>query len=454
MFLRPHRQQKRYAKWLIGCNLMIFVFGIKYLTFDPEVVRLGRLENYDDIKDENGRVLDTYFQRIKQFLNKENVSILSYEQSTVVDLNLIAKMKEEIVHLQKIEQKLLLNISQGQEIHSGCQKTCCWSMRKSQRFYNGEHDRIPMILDRVTQIDFKLLADIHYGRVQVPTGISLPRLTYEILPCLQNDTVIFVDTPELGNFFRRIHSQMSVNYILLTGDSDLSCPLYFMRSHDDLLAQIFSGQTRIRHWFSMNCHFGKNPQWANSKIFTCIPQGLSQWSEQRYFIHLAHGKDDSIANTQLKTNEYWMLTSFNQNNGFIRRQLWDLSCHGRLKNVSKCFYNVNSLDQWKYYLHMARSKFVLSPPGNGLDCYRTWEALYLGSIPIILQTSINRIFDKLPVFIVNSYDEITPQLLEQVYQNMTRQKYDYNRLYKGYWQHLINSYRNSTEAIQIFYRSL
>ena len=105
MFLRPHRQQKRYAKWLIGCNLMIFVFGIKYLTFDPEVVRLGRLENYDDIKDENGRVLDTYFQRIKQFLNKENVSILSYEQSIVVDLNLIAKMKEEIVHLQKIEQK-------------------------------------------------------------------------------------------------------------------------------------------------------------------------------------------------------------------------------------------------------------------------------------------------------------------------------------------------------------
>lgn len=30
-----------------------------------------------------------------------------------------------------------------------------------------------------------------------------------------------------------------------------------------------------------------------------------------------------------------------------------------------------------------RPKFVLSPPGLGLDAYRTWQALYFGRIPIV-----------------------------------------------------------------------
>lgn len=35
---------------------------------------------------------------------------------------------------------------------------------------------------------------------------------------------------------------------------------------------------------------------------------------------------------------------------------------------------------------MASHKFVLAPPGNGLDCYRIWEALYLGCIPILTES--------------------------------------------------------------------
>ena len=86
-----------------------------------------------------------------------------------------------------------------------------------------------------------------------------------------------------------------------------------------------------------------------------------------------------------------------------------------------------------------------------MDCYRTWEALYLGSIPIILNSPINSIFENLPVLIVDNYEDINLELLKNVYDNMTKQKYDYRRLYKGYWQREINSYRNSSEMIQIIY---
>jgi hypothetical protein len=35
-----------------------------------------------------------------------------------------------------------------------------------------------------------------------------------------------------------------------------------------------------------------------------------------------------------------------------------------------------------YYKALWDAKFVLSPPGFGADCYRTWQALYFGALPV------------------------------------------------------------------------
>jgi hypothetical protein len=37
----------------------------------------------------------------------------------------------------------------------------------------------------------------------------------------------------------------------------------------------------------------------------------------------------------------------------------------------------------KYLNHLATYKYAISPPGNGVDCHRIWECLYLGVIPIL-----------------------------------------------------------------------
>ena len=462
MFLtRSRRQHKRYLKWVFVCNLLAFIIGIFYLSHQRYVERkakkalqLGRLIKYEETRNDDGMVMDTYFRRINQFLTKRNISIQSYERAEAIDAELLTQIQQEIVYLQRIEQQELSNISHGVELEKGCKQKCCWSVKRMRNFYNGEQDRIPGVLDRLSSIDLKLLADVHYGTLRIPVGIQLPKLTYDILPCLQNGTIIFVDTIDLIHFFRDFHEKIMVNYILMTGDSDFSCPLHIIRSHYHLLDRIFTGQTRILHWFSMNCNLGPHDKWHKSNRFTCIPQGISQWLNQRYYMQLASGKDDSIRNRHLKSDDYWILTSFNKNNGLHRKEIWNFACHGRLRNISKCFYRLDSVDQWRYYLHIARSKFVLSPPGDGIDCYRTWEALYLGSIPIILKTTINSIFEQLPVLIVNNYEEITLELLTDVYEKMIRQSYDNRRLYKGYWQNRIHSIRNSSRTVKIYYTSL
>ncbi len=67
----------------------------------------------------------------------------------------------------------------------------------------------------------------------------------------------------------------------------------------------------------------------------------------------------------------------------------------------------NFMSSYKYLELVSQSKFVLSPPGNGPDCHRTWESIYLGAVPIVLESAWPfKDFD-LPVAQVSNWDEIS-----------------------------------------------
>lgn len=57
--------------------------------------------------------------------------------------------------------------------------------------------------------------------------------------------------------------------------------------------------------------------------------------------------------------------------------------------------------------------FSISPHGNGLDCHRTWEDLALGCIVIVKTSPLDPLYKGLPVVIVNNWDEITLENMEQ-----------------------------------------
>jgi hypothetical protein len=54
---------------------------------------------------------------------------------------------------------------------------------------------------------------------------------------------------------------------------------------------------------------------------------------------------------------------------------------------------------------MRKTLFVPSPAGNGLDCHRTWEALYLGAIPVVLKEEYCG-EENWPVLVVNSWQDL------------------------------------------------
>jgi hypothetical protein len=64
--------------------------------------------------------------------------------------------------------------------------------------------------------------------------------------------------------------------------------------------------------------------------------------------------------------------------------------------------------RWQdYMLTMGHAKFVISPPGRGFDCFRTWEALLVGAVPIVLNSSLNPLYSDMPIMIIESYQQLT-----------------------------------------------
>ena len=56
----------------------------------------------------------------------------------------------------------------------------------------------------------------------------------------------------------------------------------------------------------------------------------------------------------------------------------------------------------------AAHPFWLSPPGNGPDCYRTYEALYLGSAPVVLDTALGQgLVQGAPIVRVRTWGQLT-----------------------------------------------
>ena len=87
----------------------------------------------------------------------------------------------------------------------------------------------------------------------------------------------------------------------------------------------------------------------------------------------------------------------------------------------------------RYYAEIAAHRFALSPQGNGIDCYRTWEILYLGAIPIVMTSEPMSAFADLPILFTTDYSELSEEYLEQRWAEMSARSYEIDRMLKSWY---------------------
>jgi hypothetical protein len=159
-------------------------------------------------------------------------------------------------------------------------------------------------------------------------------------------------------------------------------------------------------------------------------------------------KQQQRRNQSKKRESPMALISFNtDSNKEERMPLFELGCKNEtsssLHGLTECTYNARmngKLEQLEFYRHVSTFKFVFSPHGAGLDCYRTYEALYLGCYPIVKTSSLDVLYKDLPVLIVGEWDDISKDLLDETYEEFQAREFDFTKLYRRYWHDRFRSH--------------
>jgi hypothetical protein len=90
----------------------------------------------------------------------------------------------------------------------------------------------------------------------------------------------------------------------------------------------------------------------------------------------------------------------------------------------------------QYLEEMFQHRAVVSPPGNGLDCHRTWEALYLGVVPLVKASPATCHFARLlPLAVFDRLATLTRRRVERGLERVERRRDDALRF--SWWADLI-----------------
>jgi hypothetical protein len=225
-------------------------------------------------------------------------------------------------------------------------------------------------------------------------------------------------------------------------------------SQERLLPFLKDVHPHIKHQYVLICHNGDGPH-VNAEItnliddkivhffaqlvtedhpkVTPIPIGL----ENRHLCHAGViSRIDTLRRKLSKINpirKNKILFSFSiHTNPAERRPARDLFSKISIMEAPSQF-----LTPRRHNHELITYKFVASPPGNSIESCRTWEALYLKTIPIVKNYAAFRHFAALglPLWIVNDWQElknVTEEDLSKRYEEMIKQA-DWSPLHMDYW---------------------
>jgi hypothetical protein len=245
---------------------------------------------------------------------------------------------------------------------------------------------------------------------------------------MQYADIVFVKPDYQGRFFAETHPQIPLPYILVTHNGDISSPGEFESYVQDPM---------ILHWYAQQMSIRDR-----SDRVSPIPVGIANpcWR---------HGCQEEIsAYCRLRGTAFFTTPALSRlfylNFTIATNPAMRQPCAAYFKEQG--FGSMQSRTcQAQYLASLGRSKFTVSPPGNGMDCHRTWEALILGSIPIVQSTTIDRLFQNLPVWIVDRWEEVTPETANAMYAQI-QARFDMQRppreVYADYWTQLIPDKQN------------
>jgi hypothetical protein len=181
---------------------------------------------------------------------------------------------------------------------------------------------------------------------------------------------------------------------------------YSVKCHSWTRATFSHIPSNVHHWFVTNLMTG------NDSRLTAIPFGVAEgsvdilWNKMTQMLPFSERINEVFCSWQDYTYDRYELRS-------------QLEEHG----AAVTFPPDKPLPYDEYLEQLGKYRFVVSPPGNGEDCYRTMESIYMGAVVFVENSFLNNAL-ALPTLLYESYDD----LIELVYQKPFEK---YHHLYNG-----------------------
>jgi hypothetical protein len=275
---------------------------------------------------------------------------------------------------------------------------------------------------------------------------NIPSLSSDTVTTVKPNSVIFTHAVYYMTF--SCFSSIEVPFLLITWGDDFIIPYGSVHNKITSNDAVLENKNLIR-WFAANADYTYHPK------LQCIPIGIPNsipWIGEMgiTIAHMAyygqiHQQYSFSAREQLLNNGKKLLhvkyTLANSRANFACHQYIGIRVEAN-KHLRKIglLTSGDETVSWEQYINELRQhKFCLSLPGRGLDCYRTWEALSLGVIPIVLKTIISPLYENLPVLQIDNITDITVDFLTQKYKEICQKEYDWNRINLSYWVNKIRS---------------
>ena len=193
--------------------------------------------------------------------------------------------------------------------------------------------------------------------------------------------VVFVATHELERFKSEILPSIGRKFTLITHNSDVNI---------DATRAALADDGRVMRWFAQNAVC------THPKI-EAIPIGLeNRWRHSNGVVGDFRRLDRRSASRKPR-----ILYGFSVGTNVAER--------GPALEALRSAVGADEIgwtNSRAYRRELSEYCFVASPPGNGIDCHRTWEALYLGVIPIIKRSAFYDAWQGLPILAVDDWTEL------------------------------------------------
>ena len=267
------------------------------------------------------------------------------------------------------------------------------SKQVREHFLSAE--QLMRVCDQVWSADRR--ADIRLERGQPETGSSIY--------CKVDHLVGLFDT------VRKVRNRL----ILVSSESDRPITGEFLRRCPP----------QIAHWFSTNIE-------VEDERLEAVPLGLSN----SYCDITLKASLVAESSREFTGRPNWLYVNFRtSSNPAVREPI--MHYFRSIRSTDWVTWQDGGLSLGDYLTEMTSHRFVLCPPGNGIDTHRLWEALYSRTIPIALDAPAMNAFRDLPILFVRDFRKLTRDFLAGEYDRLQTSQWNWPKLFLPWWRERI-----------------